>query len=132
LYFCIQCIKINVALLTLAIYIYIDVEEWEEKIENKEVDVTIAAISFLKFLKSLRVIIIQDFACLMDKYPSHLLFQHPIFTSNSFLVYKQNLLKAIEETEDPVELALRNAVSSTLYFNCLRFIFCLLGTLNSF
>lgn len=61
-------------------------------------------------MNHLRKVVLQDAVLLMDKYPNHDLFGHPIFRSESFREYATNLKHAIDTVPAPIDQQFRLVV----------------------
>jgi hypothetical protein len=73
----------------------------EDREENTGVDPTMAGGAYLKWIISLRKIIIQDAAVMIERYPNHSLYQHPMFQSEEFISYKNNLQELMRDVVAP-------------------------------
>jgi len=64
-------------------------------------DGNIAAIGFLRLLKCLRIIFLQDSVVLKSTFPNHPIWRHEIFESDSYKIFHDSLTSSINTTEDP-------------------------------
>ncbi|RLN78429.1 hypothetical protein BBJ28_00026159 [Nothophytophthora sp. Chile5] len=69
-----------------------------------------AAIAFLELLQFLRVVVLQDAAMLIDRFPGSSAWIHPIFASPEFLDFKVHVMTSEEVTLDPTETKLREVL----------------------
>jgi len=82
--------------------IFPELEEWERRhIDGDDCEPNFALRGFLRMLRFLRDVILQDAAVLMDDYP-HIVFDHPIFSSAEFLTFKGIMKEVIATTVHPV------------------------------
>ncbi|KAI3633127.1 hypothetical protein MIR68_009202 [Amoeboaphelidium protococcarum] len=65
---------------------------------------------FIKLLKYMRIVVLQDAAIMQDQYPDQTLFNHALFRSQDFLHYKEQLLAARVNNLPPTELRLQQAM----------------------
>ena len=67
------------------------------------------AAGFLSMLDNLRDVLLQDVACHMNDptSPPHQIFRHPIFQSNDFQLYRQEMAEHMATFEEPVNTALQ-------------------------
>ena len=79
-------------------------EEMEESKPN------IAKLQFLKLLKYLRRVILQDACFLTEEYPNSILWKHNIFTSQEFQDFKSEMLSMIDTVKDPTDTSLREVL----------------------
>lgn len=70
----------------------------------------LAARGFLELIIYLRRVILQDAAVLIDTYASCSVWQHPVFTSQSFREFKASLISKMETTPSPTELLLQQSL----------------------
>jgi hypothetical protein len=70
-----------------------------------------AAGVYLKLLKELRSIILQDAVCLKKKFPKNPLFRHHIFTSNLFLEFERDLNYHMDTSTPLTDIQLRTIIS---------------------
>jgi hypothetical protein len=84
---------------------------WIEEYLNGvvEYEKTLAVQGYLRLLKFLRIVVLQDAAVLIEKFPDDLLFKLPIFHSVQFLAFKQQVIRQMDLC-DPIELRLQNAM----------------------
>jgi hypothetical protein len=69
--------------------IFPEVDHWLEKSQKDEVERDIAGQSFLKCLKELRVVILQDSIIMKKRFPEHLLWRSKEFRTDAFLEYER-------------------------------------------
>jgi hypothetical protein len=92
------------------------VDEWAEWYERGLGDPTddrrdIAGQGFLRLLKLLRPILLQDSVLQMAKFPSHPIWADPIFHRDDFKAFRQQLEQSIsKDTEQPEEVQIRRVV----------------------
>jgi hypothetical protein len=70
----------------------------------------LAAFGFIRLLKFLRVVLLQDSVELMSKYPNNIVFKHAIFLSQSFTDFSTAHTSITASTEDPTALSLKLAL----------------------
>lgn len=66
-----------------------------------------AAEGFVRLLKELRIILLQDSVLFMREYPHHPLWLQPVFVRDDYRAFAQELLQALETVEEPGEVRLR-------------------------
>ena len=72
-----------------------------KELENEE-DGNLAAVGFLTLLTELRSVIIQDAVLLRQRYPQHVVFDHPIFQSNTFNRFAETMLASMAPAPTPM------------------------------
>ena len=82
-----------------------DCEGWER---------TLAAQGFIRLLKYLRIVILQDAAVLIDANSNYPLFHHENFCSAEFLAFKEDLRVTMEGESPPIETRLQQAMPDML------------------
>ncbi|KAL8276085.1 hypothetical protein RQP46_011517 [Phenoliferia psychrophenolica] len=65
---------------------------------------------FLLLLVELRTVFLQDMVELRQIHPTFFSFEHPLFSSPSFLTYEQHALRTIATSDDPADMRLRQAM----------------------
>jgi hypothetical protein len=70
----------------------------------------LAAGGFLKLLKELRKIILQDAVSLKKKFPNNPLFNHHLFRSNMFLLFEKDLNHHMDTSTPPTDIQLRTSM----------------------
>jgi len=70
----------------------------------------LAARGFLELLIYLRRVLLQDSAILMKESPTCKLWSHPMFSSEEFQTFQNDLLHKIDTAESPTELRLQQAL----------------------
>jgi len=67
------------------------------------------AAGFLRMLDNLRDVLLQDVACRMNdpNSPPHQIFRHPIFQSDDFQLYREEMAQHMATMEDPMHTALQ-------------------------
>jgi len=82
--------------------IFPKLDYWFHKFKTGDgVDHNYALDGYFRLLFFFREVIIQDAVVLIDDY-SHTLFQDPVFSSGSFLSYKESLLQHIAVAQNPI------------------------------
>lgn len=66
-----------------------------------------AALGFLRLLKKLAMVVIQDVVLLRQFMPNHYILQHPLFESAEFLRFERGALEAISAARNPGEVRLQ-------------------------
>jgi hypothetical protein len=66
-----------------------ELDHWLERFQRDEVECDIAGQSFLKLLKGLRVVILQDSILLKAKFTDHFLWRASVFQSNAYQEYER-------------------------------------------
>ena len=72
-----------------------------KELENEE-DGNLAAVGFLTLLTELRSVLIQDAVLLRQRYPQHVVFDHPIFQSNTFNRFAETMLASMAPAATPL------------------------------
>ncbi|CAD6909645.1 unnamed protein product [Tilletia controversa] len=75
------------------------------QVEQGKVECDLAAQGFLRLLQYLRSVLLQDAVALRRVHPALAIFSHPIFGSQEFLAFEQQLKASIETPEKPVSVA---------------------------
>jgi hypothetical protein len=71
----------------------------------------IAGQGFLRLLKLLRTVLLQDSVLLIAKFPSHPIWNDPIFHRNDYQLFRQQLERSIaQDAEQPEEAQIRRSV----------------------
>jgi hypothetical protein len=68
------------------------------------------AIGFLKLLKYLRIVILQDAAILMHQGRTHIVLDEPIFSSPEFLTFKAEMVQHCQEATNPCDTSLSQCI----------------------
>jgi hypothetical protein len=82
------------------------IEEALEKTESNRV----TTMEFLRLLKRLRIIILQDSAVLINSGRTHFVFQNEIFKSDGFKVFSSELLAYVKSSKDPSTSSFENVL----------------------
>ena len=69
--------------------------------QQGQADQSLSCIGFLKLLKKLREVVLQDSVFLQDCYPELFLWRHSLFRSTEYQNFKSELLNAVDVEEDP-------------------------------
>ncbi len=93
--------------------------------ESGETD--LAAIGFLRLLKFLRMVLLQDAVELIRIAPTNIVFQHDIFCGDEFNSFSLECSNTLRTIEDPTDLALKLALPQMSEVRIL-YIFPLFGT----
>lgn len=97
--------------ITLQSQIFSDVEKHEEAWKSKEYeDRDLATAGFLKLLKYLRTVLLQDSIFLMDLYPELEIWKSKVFQNEEYFRWKENAVKEVEEIQPPKDLVLQQAM----------------------
>lgn len=64
---------------------------------------------FLRLLRYLRSVLLQDAAVLIEKYPHNPAFQHPIFSSELFIQFAADLRRSVSATPSVPTVSLNSA-----------------------
>jgi hypothetical protein len=70
----------------------------------------LATAGFLKLLKYLRIVLLQDSISMIDLYPNLKIWKTPVFQGEEYLRWKQNAVKEVERTQTPMNLSLQEAM----------------------
>ena len=85
----------------------------------EEQDVSMpTAKAFLRYLKNLRTVILQDAAILMDKGRKHPVFELPVFKCEAFLTFQSSLLSHLENIESPNDASISKAIPGVKEWLC--------------
>ena len=98
-------------LLVKKIFPFIESEELEEK---EKVTPNKAKLQFMKLLRYLRRVILQDACFLIRSFPRHPVFSHEIFHSDDFLNYQSELLVFVRGVEDPTDITLSSVIPEVM------------------
>jgi hypothetical protein len=82
--------------------IFPTIDDWHWKLKNGvDVEHNFALDGYLRMLFFFRKVIIQDAAVMIDNHP-HIIFQHPLFSTDDFLSYKDTLNHHVRTTQNPI------------------------------
>lgn len=70
----------------------------------------LAGQGFLRLLKELRTIILQDSVLLRREFPDHPVWKDPLFVRDDYLRFTQEVELAVADVEEPIDLRIRNVV----------------------
>jgi len=90
--------------------IFPEADIWLGKLERNECEPNIAAAGFLNLLTILKTVILQDSVIMKQKYPTHPIWTHCIFSSEEYIKFEDQLKLALVTTIDPSESLLQRAV----------------------
>ncbi|KAG2191915.1 hypothetical protein INT47_003351 [Mucor saturninus] len=98
--------------------IFPDLDVWHDRLtakqanpnNNDEMEVTVAAKAFFELLFMLRKTIIQDAVFMIEKFPTHPLWQNSLFSLEFFTDYRERMLIVAQEDNDPVNALLQRCV----------------------
>ncbi|KAG2191953.1 hypothetical protein INT47_004736 [Mucor saturninus] len=98
--------------------IFPDLDVWHDRLtakqanpnNNDEMEVTVAAKAFFELLFMLRKTIIQDAVFMIEKFPTHPLWQNSLFSHELFIDYRERMLIVAQEDNDPVNALLQRCV----------------------
>ncbi|KAG2201219.1 hypothetical protein INT47_013030 [Mucor saturninus] len=98
--------------------IFPDLDVWHDRLTAKqanpnnedEMEVTVAAKAFFEFMFLLRKTIIQDAVFMIEKFPTHPLWQNSLFSHELFTDYRERMLIVAQEDNDPVNALLQRCV----------------------
>jgi Centromere DNA-binding protein complex CBF3 subunit, domain 2 len=71
---------------------------------------SISLLFFIKLLKYLRVVLLQDAAILKNEYPGDLIWTHPLFSSAEFRSFQAEVVFAEQNVADPLSQQIENIV----------------------
>lgn len=95
--------------------IFPDIEEWEQYFSTcPPQERSLAATGFIRTLKELRTVILQDAVLLRKSHPNNYLWDHPIFNLPAFKEYEHKLEEVMKVQLQPVEMKLRQAMPALL------------------
>ncbi|KAG2199391.1 hypothetical protein INT47_001573 [Mucor saturninus] len=98
--------------------IFPDLDIWYDRLTAKqanpnngdEMEVTVAAKAFFEPMFMLRKTIIQDAVFMIEKFPTHPLWQNSLFSHEMLTDYRERMLIITQEDNDPVNALLRRCV----------------------
>jgi hypothetical protein len=71
----------------------------------------LAGAGFLRLLKYLRVVILQDSVVLRDLFPNHPIWKYYIFHTEQYVVFREQVLVALKDKENPADVQIKMALS---------------------
>ncbi|KAG2211043.1 hypothetical protein INT45_001099 [Circinella minor] len=91
--------------------IFPEVDDWLSKVESEnDAKRSISAQGFLRLMKTMRVVILQDAAVLREQYPTHPMFNHPIFQGQDFLLFAAASAHAVRTTPTPSHMQIQDVI----------------------
>ena len=95
-------------------HVFPDIEGWLACFDGVEgcdpVESDLAGQGFLRLLQELRTVFLQDSAILRPMFPSHPVWEHPLFETPAYRAFAAEVLVAHAKTEVPEDLQLRTAM----------------------
>ena len=83
----------------LATMVFPEIEDWESKIADGKLEVDYSRNNFLKLMKYLRVVFLQDSVFLREKFPNHVCWRAPIFATAAYMDFESQVkIAAIESS----------------------------------
>ncbi|KAG2216357.1 hypothetical protein INT45_001609 [Circinella minor] len=91
--------------------IFPEVDNWLSKVESEnDAERSISAQGFLRLMKTMRVVILQDAAVLREQHPTHPMFNHPIFQGQDFLSFAAASAHAVRTTPTPSHIQIQDVI----------------------
>jgi hypothetical protein len=86
------------------------IDEWQNRLKHGDgVEHNYSLEGHLRLLFFLREVILQDAAVLVDEY-SHPVLNHPLFSSNNFLAYKEELRRQMSIVQNPIHQEIQHVM----------------------
>ena len=86
-------------------------ERWEAAFLPKDIEQDIAGQGFLRLLKELRVVLLQDAVVMRDDhFPNHCLWGHPLFACSEFETFSAEVRGEMEHGTDPALASVRSVI----------------------
>lgn len=85
-------------------------DEWYDRIVNSRVDGSIAAIGFLRLIKYLRKVLLQDSLILREQFPESCIWKQAPFSCDAYQRYYDDAQRVIATSEVPEQIRLREAI----------------------
>ena len=90
--------------------IFPELETYLQKFSDGKIDSEITAVSFLKLLKYLRVVFLQDVVLIKEKYPDLIVFDLPIFSTPGWEEFEKQAKLASGVQESPMDTRLADVM----------------------
>jgi hypothetical protein len=95
----------------LQMMVFPQIETWLLRYrQGQDCQQTLSCLGFLNLLKKFRSVILQDSIILKVKYPQLFIWNHPVFHTDEYLNFADELRSAMETTEHPVSLSLQQVM----------------------
>lgn len=76
-------------------------DAWLQRFEEGTNEPDLAGQGFLKLMKRLRIVVLQDSALLRRRFPSHSIWVDPLFTTPEYVEFTERVEKGLDKTEEP-------------------------------
>ncbi|RLN80271.1 hypothetical protein BBJ28_00022176 [Nothophytophthora sp. Chile5] len=87
------------------------IEEWSPRLDSRNAETQdMAAVGFCKLLKELRVVLLQDAAQLINRFPNSAIWRHSVFSSDAFNEFKHQVHAEAHTSAEADTLALQRAL----------------------
>ena len=90
------------------------IDDWVSKRDAGSLELTICLDSFLKTMKFLRVVLLQDAVCLKRQFPDLFIWTNALFTTSEFLEFEKRMERCIAESSRPDDQRIREILPNLI------------------